>query len=413
MSYTREEPGQGSGRVGDGDHRYRPGVTWQLVALLLGVAATVVPLGRVPGWLAVSAVALVAVAVGVVAPADAREALDALAAPLGFLLVAVPLAVALDELGFFSSLAALVDGGHRLRLGLWVLAAGVVVLFNLDAAVVLLTPLYVRIARRHGEDPVALAFIPALTASLASTVLPVSNLTNLVVADHLDLGAGDFLRHAAPAAIAAVVVGWFAFARHFSPPPGVHPAPEVVDRRALTIGLPIVAWLLVGFTVGERTGAPAWLIAAVALVMVTVVSGRLPWRTVPVGPAALALALGCLAVAAAPDLHLDELFAIGGRQGEAAVFGAAAVGANVMNNLPATVVSLPSLAASPERAWALLLGVNLGPLLWVTGALSTLLWQSTLARLGHPVGARRYATVGWAVGVPALVVALLVRLLTA
>jgi Na+/H+ antiporter NhaD/arsenite permease-like protein len=81
-----------------------------------------------------------------------------------------------------------------------------------------------------------------------------------------------------------------------------------------------------------------------------------------------------------------------------------------MNNLPATVVSLPSLVAHPDRVWALLLGVNLGPLLWVTGALSTLLWQSTMARIGHPVSARRYAAVGWTVGVPALVGAFVIRL---
>ncbi len=87
-----------------------------------------------------------------------------------------------------------------------------------------------------------------------------------------------------------------------------------------------------------------------------------------------------------------------------------AAAANVMNNLPATVVALPSLDAHPERAWALLLGVNLGPLLWVTGALSTLLWLSTMARLGHAVSPRRYAAVGWRVGLPALLVALAVRL---
>jgi Na+/H+ antiporter NhaD/arsenite permease-like protein len=46
----------------------------------------------------------------------------------------------------------------------------------------------------------------------------------------------------------------------------------------------------------------------------------------------------------------------------------------------------------------------------VTGALSTLLWQSTPDRLGRPVSARPYAVVGWRVGVPAIVVALAVRL---
>lgn len=77
-------------------------------------------------------------------------AFDALVSPLVFLLLAVPLAVVLDDVGFFASVAAMVDGGGRLRLGLWVLAAAVTILFNLDAAVMLLTPLYVRVAGRHG-----------------------------------------------------------------------------------------------------------------------------------------------------------------------------------------------------------------------------------------------------------------------
>lgn len=45
------------------------------------------------------------------------DALDALAAPLAFLAVAVPLAVALDDVGFFSSVAAFVDGGRHLHSG--------------------------------------------------------------------------------------------------------------------------------------------------------------------------------------------------------------------------------------------------------------------------------------------------------
>ena len=385
-------------------------MTWQLAALLLGVVGTLVPFGRVPGWATAAGVAVVALVVGVVDGSDVRGAFDALAAPLGFVLVAVPLAVVLDEVGFFAAVAALVDGGRHLRLGLWALAAAVVILFNLDAAVVLLTPLYVRIAQRHGDDPLALAFIPALMASLASTVLPVSNLTNLIVVEQLDVGAGDFLVHAAPAALVAVVVGWFGHRRRFPAPRGDRGVVDAVDRHAIAIGAPVVVWLLIGFTVGERLGAPAWTIAGAALAVLVAVTRRLPWRSVPIGPAVLALALGTLAVAAAPDLHLDRLFDIDGRAGEAAVFGAAALGANVMNNLPATVVSLPSLVAHPDRVWALLLGVNLGPLLWVTGALSTLLWQSTMARIGHPVSARRYAAVGWTVGVPALVAAFVIRL---
>ena len=187
-----------------------------------------------------------------------------------------------------------------------------------------------------------------------------------------------------------------------------------IDRRALVIGCSVFVWLLVGFTLGDHLGAPAWTVAAVARIGVAAVTRRPPsLRAVPVGPAALALSLATLVVGAASALRVERVFAIDGRGGEAAVFLAGVVGGNGMNNLPATVIALPALETHPERAWPLLLGVNLGATLWITGALSSLLWQSTTARLGAPVSARRYAAVGWRVGLPALAAALTVPLLLA
>ena len=58
-----------------------------------------------------------------------------------FLLLAVPMALMLDEIGFFAAVAARIDHGRRLFLWLWIFAAAVTTLFNLDASVVLLTPL--------------------------------------------------------------------------------------------------------------------------------------------------------------------------------------------------------------------------------------------------------------------------------
>ena len=53
------------------------------------------------------------------------------------------------RIGVFEALAATVDGGDNLVAGLWLLATAVTIVFNLDASVVLLTPLYIRIAQRH------------------------------------------------------------------------------------------------------------------------------------------------------------------------------------------------------------------------------------------------------------------------
>lgn len=390
-------------------------MTWAVFTLGGGVIAALAPPKRLPAWVLPAAIAACAVVTGVISRSVVWDAVEGLAEPLAFLLTAVPLAVLLDELGFFAAVASVVTGGRHLRLGLWVLAAAVTVLFNLDAAVVLLTPLYIRIAQRHGDAPVIVAFIPALMASLASSVLPVSNLTNLILADGLDLGVGDFLIHAAPASVVATVVGWIAYRRLLPAVPTSIPRPEPTDRDAIARGLPVVVWLLAGFTAGDRIGVPAWVIAASALAVLLMLAPgdrwrRPPWRHVPLPTALLAMSLGTLALGAAATIDLDRLVAIPGARGEIAVYGAAVAAANTLNNLPTVLVALPALREHPEHSWALLLGANVGPMLWATGALSTLLWQASMANLGYPVSNREYASVAARVGVPSLVAALLLLL---
>lgn len=390
-----------------------------LAFLALAVVASVVPLGRVPNWAAVGAVATVGVGLGPARTATVGDAVDALWKPLAFLLVAVPLAALLDEVGFFAAVAARIDGGRRLGLGLWWLAAVVTVVFNLDAAVVLLTPLYVRVAHRRGQDPVILAFIPALLASLASSVLPVSNLTNLIAAERLDLSAADFVRQLALPSLAAVAVGWWCFRPLMGTAAPTDDAPPDAalaasgGARPLVIGGVATAWLLVGFTAGEHLGVPAFAVAGAALVALAALTRSRPWRQVAFGPAVLALGLAVMAIAAAPELRPERLLSHDGPGGEVLAISGSALGATVMNNLPTTVVALPALETHPDRIWAVLLGVNLGPVLWMTGALSTLLWQACLRGLGARVGAVHYARVGWRVGLPALVAATVVRVLLA
>jgi arsenical pump membrane protein len=59
----------------------------------------------------------------------------------------------------------------------------------------------------------------------------------------------------------------------------------------------------------------------------------------------------------------------------------------------------------------LLLGVNMGPVLLLTGSLAGLLWQASARRAGVEVRASTYSRIGATVGVPALVAAGAVLLL--
>ena len=79
------------------------------------------------------------------------------------------------------------------------------------------------------------------------------------------------------------------------------------------------------------------------------------------------------------------------------------MGANTVNNLPALLVSMPYVDAT--RMWALLAGVNLGPVLWASGSLAGLLWLDIVRREGLEVSFLDYARVGVRVGVPAIAAA--------
>jgi arsenical pump membrane protein len=99
----------------------------------------------------------------------------------------------------------------------------------------------------------------------------------------------------------------------------------------------------------------------------------------------LAVALGALGRAwHGPATLIDSL----GRAGVAGVGAVASIG---LNNLPAAVLFTP---VPPAHARALLLGLNLGPNLAVTGSLSALLWLRVARSLGARPSVRTYSLVG-------------------
>ena len=93
---------------------------------------------------------------------------------------------------------------------------------------------------------------------------------------------------------------------------------------------------------------------------------------------------------------------------------ALAFGSNLVNNLPAGLIASTAVAqAQPPRVVvdALLIGVDLGPNLSITGSLATILWLQAIRREGLDVGFLRFLKVGAVTMIPALAAALGTRLL--
>jgi arsenical pump membrane protein len=375
-----------------------------IVLLFVAVFGAIARPWRLPAWVAPVGAAALSILAGTVTLHEARGTLSVLSAPLAFVALAVPLAVMLDRVGIFEELAGRAARSPRVVGACWVLAAAVVALLNLDAAVVLLTPLYVRTARKVGLEPVMLAFQPVLLAMLASSVLPVSNLTNLIVASHFSLTSTDFLAHLAPASVAASIIGWFAYRRVFPARAVVAGRAGPMDRRVLLIGGSAIALFLVLLVGGEHVGVEAWVAALVAIAYLAVFTRQLPWRRIPIGTVLLAGGLAVVAAGAAAAFpHALASAGDGGLRG----FGTGVLTADVLNNLPATLVTLPHVV-HVAHVWPLLFGLNAGPSLIITGSLAGLLWQASARASDVHVSARQYTRVGAMVGVPAMVVGFLV-----
>jgi arsenical pump membrane protein len=144
--------------------------------------------------------------------------------------------------------------------------------------------------------------------------------------------------------------------------------------------------------------------------------GGVSWAVLPLvaGLFVLVEALAATGVIAALAAELGAGVRSGPRA-TAWVSGALiAVVSNLMNNLPAGLVASSTIAvAHPPKPVvdALLIGVDLGPNLSVTGSLATLLWLTAIRREGQSVGFWRFLKVGLVVTPPALVLALAARLL--
>jgi arsenical pump membrane protein len=326
--------------------------------------------------------ALLAVAVN---PADARSAAAQDWPP--FVLVAGLLLIGLvaDGDGLFAAaghrLAMLAPNGASLYVGAVVLVALVTAVLNLDSAVAFLTPVLVYTARSRGAGDTALLYACLMVSNAGSLLLPGSNLTNLIVLGHLHLTGGAFAARMAPAWVAAVLVTALVVG--------------LVERRSLRsggsgtgapdharIGLGLAAVLAASVLV-VTLGSPALPVAAVGATAVGIRVFQRQQRLERVRQVlGLSTLLGLFGVAVALGAAgrawsgTADLLA---QLGPWPTAGLGALTSVVVNNLPAASL----LAARvPPHPFALLVGLNLGPNLFVTGSLAWVLWLRTARAAG-------------------------------
>ncbi len=314
-----------------------------------------------------------------------------------------------DDDGLFAAaghrLARLARSGSALFIGATVLIGIVTAVLNLDTSVAFLTPVLVYTARSRKLGERALLYGCLLLSNAGSLLLPGSNLTNLIVLGHLSLtGSGFLARMWLPAATAlavtAVVVAFFE-RRSLR---GGTAEPVAAERLVPGVGL---AAVVLATALVLTLKSPAIPVFAVGLIAAAIhlAKGRASLRgltevlglPVLAGLFAVAVALGALGRAwagpAALLAHLDSW-------GTAAVAGLATI---LVNNLPAASLLA---ARTPSHPFSLIVGLNLGPNLCVTGSLAWLLWLRAARAAGAEPSLGRASRIG-AVAVPLSIAAAL------
>ena len=345
-----------------------------------------------------------AVALGVLPASDALAVADRVWPILLFVVAVTIVAELAASAGVFDVVAAWLARLARGRtIVLWLAVVGLAVVvtafLSLDTTAVLLTPVVIAVARANGLSPLPFAFTTVWLANTGSLFLPVSNLTNLLGAHRI--GAGGPAGFAAlmwPSAVVAVVATvLLLLVVHRRDLRGRYtpsPRPRVADPVLLRMASVIVVVLLPLLVSGLAPWQPA-LAAAVALTIAHAWRNPralglrlLPWQLV-VFASGLFLAVGALEAWGSAAV-LRPVVGMGDGVVELLrVAGAGLVGANAIDNLPA-YLALESVADSPARLGALLVGVNAGPLVTPWASLATLLWHERLRADGIDLSWRRY-----------------------
>jgi arsenical pump membrane protein len=318
----------------------------------------------------------------------------------------------------------------RVRLFWLIYGVGVVVTVFLsnDATAVVMTPAVLAATRAAKvEKPLPYLFACALVANAASFVLPISNPANLVLfGGHMPPLVEWLKLFGVPSllSIGATGVTLF-FVTHRDLVGSVEKPSQAATLSASGklalggIGLAVVV-LLVASAFRVDLGTPTLAVAAVVLGLVLIKDRQALWETPRnVSWSVLPLVAGLFVVVQAVnrvgalDVSRRALAALGSlppwQSDLAGAFGVTGI-SNVINNLPSGLITGTAVLqnhVSESLRNALLIGVDLGPNLSVTGSLATILWLIALRREKQEVSAWSFLQVGLVVTPVALVLAVL------
>ncbi len=290
----------------------------------------------------------------------------------------------------------------------------VTILMSNDATAVVLTPAILSAVRKAKVDPLPHLFACAMVANAASFVLPISNPANLVVFQSGLPTLPHWLAAFGLPSLLSIAVTYallrLLFRRQLQQPlePPPPSAPLSSEGKLVLVGLAImIAVLLTASAMGSDLGLPTMLAALTVTAVLSLRTRKSPvplareisWRTLALVAGLFVLvdaveSIGALHFTVAALKKAQALTHIAGAYAAGFVVG---IANNLLNNLPVGRFAGATVQAAHVHgllSHAVLIGVDLGPNLSVTGSLATILWLIALRKEGLNVSFGSFLKVG-------------------
>jgi len=301
-----------------------------------------------------------------------------------------------------ASVAVRRANGSCSRLFLLVYGVGtlVTIFMSNDATAVVLTPAILTAVRRAKVSPLPYLFVCALIANAASFVLPISNPANLVVFHTGMPPLGAWLADFGIPSLFSIVATFFVMRLLFRDDLCKSIDCEVDDvdlsgnGKLVLAGLALmIAVLLAASAFKQDLGLPTCLAALVITAVASIKARSNPINLArEISWATLILVAGLFvmvdAVQSQGALNLTRQWLawashLGQNVGALVVGFVVGIANNIVNNLPLGLIAGGTIQAAHAKgliANAVLIGVDLGPNLSVTGSLATILWLLALRK---------------------------------
>jgi arsenical pump membrane protein len=321
-----------------------------------------------------------------------------------------------------------------MRLFTSIFAVGVVVTIFMsnDATAVVLTPAVLSAVKRAKAPPLPYLLSCAFVANTASFVLPISNPANLVVFSSTMPSLLRWLAMFSLPSLVAIIVTyvilrWYCHNEISAPCEGSTSDVGLSEMGKISLfGIAAVAiTLLIASAMKIDLGLPTFL-ASTVITSVAAIRGRsnpirlvreISWSILPL-VAALFVIVEAVKTAGAMHL-LHDLFEsslqIPQSRAALAVGVAVGFGTDIVNNLPLGLITgatLRTMSLQPMLAKVVLIAIDLGPNLSITGSLATILWITAIRREGMDMSGWQFFKIGMIVMPISLILAILAALLT-